>query len=107
MEDWKKYGMGKEEWKIYAQYLKPEEEEEEVTEKEEVDFTRFKYSELKKLIALCKKDKKEKVLLKKLEKVEEYLTKPGTPHIALGVYIYNYEVDDTIIVSSTGDKYYK
>ena len=60
MEDWKKYGMGKEQWKIYSQYLKPKEEEEEVTEKEEVDFTRFKYSELKKLIALCKKIKKKK-----------------------------------------------
>ena len=80
-----------------------------------------------------RKDKKEKVLLEKLEKVEEYITRnkryrnnrTGEPNksnkmkfsfernkmksgdIGLGVYIYNYEVDDTIIVSSTGDKYYK
>ena len=106
MEDWKEYGMSKEEWKKFDEALEREEKEKE-EEKEEVDFTKLKSSELKKLIALCKKDKKEKVLLEKLEKVEEYLTKPGTPHIALGVYIYNYEVDDTIIVSSTGDKYYK
>lgn len=106
MKDWKEYGMSKEAWKKFDEALEREEKEKE-EEREEVDYTRFKYSELKKLIALCKKDKKEKVLLEKLEKVEENITNHQTGDIGLGVCIYNYEVNDTIIVSSTGDKYYK
>ena len=71
---WEIYGISEEHWQ----------------KMEEVDYTNFQYSELKKLITLCKKDKKAKVLLKKLEKIKESIGGPGSP-IGLGVWFNNFE----------------